>query len=99
MIGSELSAIFDDKANSLTIFDQQVYVNDGVPELNDQGSKAVVLPVGEPLQRECQHFLECVKTRATPLTDGASGAAVVRVLEVGQRSIEQGGKEIRFDEY
>ena len=99
VIGSERSAIFDDTANSLTIYDQQVYVNNGVPELNNQGSNAVVLPAGEPLQRECQHFLECVKTRATPLTDGASGAAVVRVLEAGQRSIEKGGKEIRFDEY
>ena len=99
VIGSERSAIFDDTAKSLTIINQQDYVNNGVPELNDQGSKAVVLPVGEPLQRECQHFLECVKTRATPLTDGSSGAAVVRVLEAGQRSIKQGGKEIRFGEY
>jgi len=99
VIGSERSAIFDDTANSLTLFDQQVNVNKGVPELNDQGAKSVVLPVDEPLQRECQHFLECVQTRATPLTDGASGAAVVRVLEAGQRSLEQGGKEIKIDEH
>ena len=99
VVGSERSAIFDDTANSLTLFDQQVKVNKGVPELNDQGAKSVVLPVDEPLQRECQHFLECVQTRATPLTDSASGAAVVRVLEAGQRSLEQGGKKIKIDEH
>jgi len=35
----------------------------------------------EPLKRECQHFVECVKTRQTPLTDGNHGLEVVRILE------------------
>jgi predicted dehydrogenase len=42
----------------------------------------------EPLRVECEHFLECVRTGATPRSDGHSGLRVVRVLERLQRSLE-----------
>jgi predicted dehydrogenase len=42
----------------------------------------------EPLRNECEHFLECIRTGATPRSDGASGLRVVRVLEQLQRSLE-----------
>jgi UDP-2-acetamido-3-amino-2,3-dideoxy-glucuronate N-acetyltransferase len=45
----------------------------------------------EPLERECRHFLACVIDRRTPLTDAASGVAVLRVLEACQRSLERHG--------
>jgi predicted dehydrogenase len=41
----------------------------------------------EPLRVECEHFVECVRTGATPRSDGASGLRVVRVLESLQRSL------------
>jgi predicted dehydrogenase len=44
----------------------------------------------EPLRLECEHFVECVRTGATPRSDGASGLRVVRVLEALQRSLEAG---------
>ncbi len=43
----------------------------------------------EPLRLECEHFIECVRTGATPRSDGASGLRVVRVLESLQRSLEE----------
>lgn len=43
----------------------------------------------EPLRLECEHFIECVRTGATPRSDGASGLRVVRVLEALQRSLEE----------
>jgi len=43
----------------------------------------------EPLRLECEHFLECVRTGATPRSDGNSGLRVVRVLERLQGSLEQ----------
>jgi predicted dehydrogenase len=43
----------------------------------------------EPLRIECEHFLECVRTGATPRSDGNSGLRVVRVLEALQRSLAQ----------
>jgi predicted dehydrogenase len=42
----------------------------------------------EPLRIECEHFLECIRTGATPRSDGMSGVRVVRVLEALQRSLE-----------
>ena len=42
----------------------------------------------EPLRLECEHFIECVRSGATPRSDGASGLRVVRVLEALQGSLE-----------
>jgi len=43
----------------------------------------------EPLRLECEHFVECVRSGATPRSDGRSGLRVVRVLEALQRSLER----------
>jgi len=47
----------------------------------------------EPLQVECQHFVDCVRDRRTPDSDGHSGLRVVRVLEALQRSLDASGRE------
>jgi predicted dehydrogenase len=41
----------------------------------------------EPLRVECEHFIECIRTGATPRSDGESGLRVVRVLERLQHSL------------
>jgi predicted dehydrogenase len=48
------------------------------------------LPNAEPLRLECEHFMECVRSGATPRSDGHSGLRVVRVLERLQRSLDGG---------
>lgn len=48
----------------------------------------------EPLRAECRHFLECITTGATPLTDGISGHRVVRVLEAASESLRLGGAPV-----
>ena len=40
----------------------------------------------EPLLVEMEHFLDCVRTGARPITDGRFGANVVRVLELVNRN-------------
>jgi predicted dehydrogenase len=45
----------------------------------------------EPLRIECQHFVDCLNSRARPLTDGRNGMEVVRVIEAAQQSLRQGG--------
>jgi len=50
----------------------------------------VVIPtikLNEPLLAECEHFIECVKTGARPLTDGHDGLKVVKVLEAATESM------------
>jgi predicted dehydrogenase len=50
------------------------------------------LDQAEPLQTECRHFLDCIKTGATPLTDGKLGLSVVRILEAASRSLKEAGR-------
>lgn len=45
----------------------------------------------EPLRVEGRHFIECVSERKQPVTDGANGTSVVRVIEAAQRSLHEGG--------
>jgi predicted dehydrogenase len=42
----------------------------------------------EPLRIECEHFVDCVRSGATPRSDGHSGVRVVRVLERLQRALD-----------
>jgi UDP-2-acetamido-3-amino-2,3-dideoxy-glucuronate N-acetyltransferase len=41
----------------------------------------------EPLRAECEHFLDCVRTRKTPITPAAQGLGVVKTLNGGQESL------------
>jgi predicted dehydrogenase len=48
----------------------------------------------EPLRAECLHLVECVQERKRPLTDGANGVEVVRVIEAAQRSLRNSGASV-----
>ena len=50
--------------------------------------------MAEPLEIECRHFLDCIEHGRRPLTDGASGLEVVRVLEAAQRSLAADGAPV-----
>jgi predicted dehydrogenase len=49
----------------------------------------------EPLRLECAHFVDCLRSGATPRTDGESGLRVVRVLEAMQESLDASRREQR----
>lgn len=59
--------------------------------------KTCDVPLSEPLDAECRHFLECVAEGKKPLTDGASAVQVVKVLEAAQRSLMTDGQPVRLD--
>jgi predicted dehydrogenase len=46
------------------------------------------LPPGEPLGNVVRHFLDCIRDGRPPLSDGASGLRIVRILEAAQQSIQ-----------
>jgi predicted dehydrogenase len=50
----------------------------------------------EALHYVCQNFLDAIAGNARPVTDGAAGARVVRLLEAAQESINQGGRLIEL---
>ena len=48
----------------------------------------------EPLRRECSHFLDCVRKKEKPLTDGLNGLEVVKILEKAQESLRNNGMPV-----
>lgn len=106
--GSRKMVVYDhlDPDNQVKIYDRGVELSDG-----DTASRArVQYRVGdmfapkvdqtEALQLECRHFLECIRNRSRPITDGRAGARVIRLLELAQESLRQGGSSIsvRFED-
>jgi UDP-2-acetamido-3-amino-2,3-dideoxy-glucuronate N-acetyltransferase len=91
VVGSEKMAVFDDTAeHKLVLYPHRVEWKNRVPTAVKAEAEAVALPDGEPLRAECRHFLECVDSRATPVSDGAEGLRVLRVLDACQRAIGNG---------
>jgi len=59
------------------------------------GSSAIPpLGIGDPLESECGHFLECIATGSESITSGEKSLGVVRVLEAFDRSLAQGGAQV-----
>lgn len=53
----------------------------------------------EPLRLECKHFLECIINHTEPQSCGRVGLKVVKVLEMAERSLRNGGvQEMIFPE-
>src|SRR5437868_8491461 len=48
----------------------------------------------EPLKAECQHFLDCIRNGATPMTSGRQGLELVRILEASSASLKQSGAAV-----
>jgi predicted dehydrogenase len=51
----------------------------------------------EPLKTECQHFLDCIRESKSPLSSGAQGMEMVRILEASSLSLKQNGSAVRLD--
>ncbi len=93
VVGSRRMATFDDMAleGKLTIYDKgfdedsRTY-GEYITRTGDIFSPRI--PNLEPLRVECEHFINCIRRREQPRSDGASGVRVVRVLEQLQHSLE-----------
>ena len=104
IVGSKKMMVFDDMESSepIKIYDK------GVPEAIEYDTYGEYLHLrygdvqipwvkaGEPLKVETGHFIECVKERKTPLTDGQNGLTVVKVLEAAQKSLDEGGVTVKL---
>ena len=47
----------------------------------DQGEEQLFEGSDQPLRLEMEHFIHCIRSREEPLSDGRSGAEVIRALE------------------
>jgi predicted dehydrogenase len=96
-VGSQKMAVYNDLET-----EERIRVHDkGVmlPSDDDQSQLPMTYRYGdvtapyfdfrEPLGVEDSHFISCIQTGETPLTDGLNGLAVVRVLDAAQASLRE----------
>lgn len=96
VVGSEQMAVFDDTAEKkLLLYPHRIDWASRMPKAVKGEAVAVELETAEPLKQECQHFLDCLANRQTPLTDGREGLRVLKVLGACQKSLENGDNCLR----
>jgi predicted dehydrogenase len=100
IVGGRRMATFDDMdmERKITVYDKGFDEDSSnwgeyIARSGDIWSPRV--PNSEPLRLECAHFVECLRTGATPRSDGESGLRVVRVLEAMQDALDASRREQR----
>jgi predicted dehydrogenase len=58
----------------------------------DHGEDSLEISKEQPLEAECRHFLECIRTGRQPISSGEHGLEVLGVLEAADRSLHAGGR-------
>ena len=104
LVGDRKMAVFDDlEANEkLRVYDKGAQVNQDYNTFAEYVGLRfgdITMPyikVGEPLQIECRHFVDCVRTRRAPVSDGQDGLRVVKVLDAAQRSLKLNGEPVKL---
>jgi predicted dehydrogenase len=105
VVGSKKMLVYDDIADDkVVVFDKGVEVppysitEDEFRASYRHGEETKV-PIEwvEPLKSECQHFVDCIRTGATPRSSGEVGLKVLKVLETAQLSLLNSGAELTID--
>lgn len=107
VVGSKKMAIWNDLdlQSPIRIYDKRIAWPNEIPD-TFLAYKTVVVDGGvfipkvthnQPLQAECEHFIECVEQGNQPLTDGYNGLRVVRALEAATVSMKNGSSITAVD--
>jgi predicted dehydrogenase len=104
VVGKDRMAVFDDIDSEarLKIYDKKAESTQATPGGYGEYQFRVrsgdiwipQIPLSEPVALELHHFIQCVRDRSRPRTDGWNGARVVAVLEAAQASLASGGREV-----
>jgi UDP-2-acetamido-3-amino-2,3-dideoxy-glucuronate N-acetyltransferase len=98
VVGDRKMAVFDDTQpwpEKLLLYPHEIKWKDHIPVPSKAEPEHVnSIPEKEPLRLECEHFLHCMATGQTPLTDGQEGLRVLRILNASQRSLDENGEKI-----
>lgn len=110
VVGDKKMAVWDDTSSlePIRLYDKGLmqepyYDSFGQFQIQIRDADVVIpkLKMEEPLKVQDRHFLECVKNRQRPITDGIFARDVVQTLEVLQHSLRKGasasGIERRLD--
>lgn len=89
IVGSRAMVVFDDVSREkLLLYPHKIQWKEGkIPVAQKAEHEVVPIESGEPLRLELSHFAECVLLRKRPLTDGAEGLRVLKILEAAENSL------------
>ncbi|MEW5724128.1 MAG: Gfo/Idh/MocA family oxidoreductase [Thermodesulfobacteriota bacterium] len=93
VVGQEKMAVFDDTASwpeKLKLFAHTIEWPGNVPVAHRAEAELIEVEQDEPLRLECRRFLECIRAREKPRTDGAEAVRVLQVLNACQKALETG---------
>jgi predicted dehydrogenase len=102
--GSRRMIVFDDleASEKIKVYDRGISVNASPENVYQMlvGYRtgdmwAPQIAVREALHTEAAHFVDCITTRATPITDGRAGLRVVRLLEAATQSMFRHGNTMQ----
>jgi UDP-2-acetamido-3-amino-2,3-dideoxy-glucuronate N-acetyltransferase len=98
IVGDKKMVVFNDAEpkNKLVAYAHQVEWIDRKPVAKKAEGVPIDIAADEPLKVECAHFIECIETRKTPVTDGKEGLAVLNVLDACQKSLDQNGATVNL---
>ena len=91
IVGDKKMAVFDDTRpweDKLLLYPHQINWENNAPVPEKGDPERVEIFQDEPLKLECMHFIECIDTGKTPMTDGAEGLRVLKILNTAQSSLE-----------
>ena len=98
LVGARTMVVFDDMtpAEPVKVFDKGAVKRADAPVFTVRQGENFVPPIApaEPLQTECQHFVDAIRHGTAPRSDGADGLRVVRVLEAVEASLRAHGQQI-----
>jgi len=103
--GSQKMIVYDDlePSEKIKVYDKGITVSARVEEVYEMlvsyrsgDMWAPRLDSIEGLRAEVMHFIDCVENKARPLTDGAAGLRIVRLLEAAERSLKERGQLIEI---
>ncbi len=96
IVADRKMAVFDDTEteHKLVVYPHRIDWVNRVPVARKAKGQVVALNKDEPLRLECLHFLECVRDRRKPRTDGENGLRVLRILRALELSIKKQGQPL-----
>ncbi|MCF8104534.1 MAG: Gfo/Idh/MocA family oxidoreductase [Desulfohalobiaceae bacterium] len=95
VVGDKKMAVFDDTLpwpEKLRLYPHQIHWESNIPVPAKAEAEVVDVKEAEPLKLECLHFLDCIANARQPMTDGAEGLRVLKVLKASQRSLDAEGQ-------
>jgi predicted dehydrogenase len=103
VVGSKKMVVFDDMQpnEKVKVYDKGAEVEGSADYIESISIRhgdinIPLVPSAEPLMKEMEHFISCVKNDTSPRSGAGEGLAVVRILTAGVESLKSHGKTIEL---